>query len=172
MDRNDANNLARAIVATWKLGPEWSTWSKFLEEEVEKPEAAIHAIANLRKQDSDSMNIGRFWVEYTRIVVHDMAVQYNAHADCVACEGLGWISYTERSPVTGLPTDYCAKCDTPIEAANQAEWDYYFKPIHPRDGRDIAYTSYVNAGGNMPRQQFMRKLGDLTTTHVADTGQP
>ena len=35
--------------------------------------------------------------------------------------------------------------------------------IHPRLGRQIAYTAYYRAGGRMPRQQFMRKLGDLTS---------
>jgi len=163
MDRQDANNLARSIVATWKIGPEWSTWSKFLEEEVEKPTHAIHAVANLRKQDTDRMNIGRFWIEYMRLVVADMQEHYNEHAECVACEGTSFISYTETSPVTGLPTEYCQKCETPIKAANQAEWDYYFKPIHPSEGREIAYTSYVNAGGTMPRREFMRKLGAPTS---------
>jgi len=165
MNEHDAKNLARAIVNTWKLGPDWGTWAHFLTEEVERPEHAIKAVANLRKHDTATMNTGKFWVEYMRLVVADMQEHYNEHAECVVCEGTHFIPYTETSPVTGLPTEYCAKCETPIKAANQAEWDYYFKPIHPAQGREIAYTSYVNAGGKMPRREFMRRVG-APTTHV------
>ena len=173
MDTHDATKLANTIVATWKLGPDQRVWWEFLRDEVERTEHAIRAVANLRKQDTPSMNIGKFWIEYMRLVVADLREHYNEHADCVVCEGTHFISYTETSPVTGLPTEYCHKCETPIKAANQKEWDYYFKPVHPADGREIAWMSYINGptpptGKHLSKREFMRRLG-ATKEHASDT---
>ena len=40
--------------------------------------------------------------------------------------------------------------------------EYTGQPIHPRLGRQIAYTAYHRAGGHMPRKQFMHTLGAVT----------
>ena len=164
MDTVDATKLANAIKDTWKLGPTQKVWWEFLRDEVEKPTHAIAAVGNLRKAHTASdLTLGTFWNEYIRLIAADMHAHYNEHGECVACTGLGFISYTETSPVSGLPTEYSVECEVPIPAANQAEWDYYFKPIHPREGREIAWVSYINGptpptGAHMTRDEFMRRL--------------
>ena len=48
------------------------------------------------------------------------------------------------------------------EVAQPVQLEYTGEPIHPRLGRQIAYSAYHRAGGNMPRRQFMQSLGAVT----------
>ena len=111
-----ASKLAEAIKRTWQLGPKEGVWYDWLRINVNQPDTALRTVARLRREhDSTTLTIARFQTEYVRDLAGHQG-DTDPHANCPDCDGTGYITFTDTSPISGQQTGYATPCTNPRTA--------------------------------------------------------
>ncbi len=167
-NQTEIDDIARQLEASFKSYQFKAVrrWLMHADCPVNDYQLAIRAVVKMQTGHSDPYPTIHHYAHVYATIDVTAPTDTNAHAECVECQGSGFISNDLGS----------RPCSTPTPARNQAEWNYYFKPVHPSQGREIAWQAHLedaHARNVTPidRRRFMRLLG-ARTDHAADTETP